>query len=49
MPKSKPKQPKVVILRVNQKPTLDELISRITPENRHPEMDWGLAVGKEIW
>ena len=28
-------------------PTLDELISRITPENLHPEIDWGPAVGKE--
>ena len=30
-------------------PTLDELIARITPENLHPETDWGLPVGKEIW
>ena len=30
-------------------PTLDELMSRITPENIHPETDWGPAVGREIW
>ena len=28
-------------------PTLEELVARITPENRHPETDWGKAVGKE--
>ncbi|MEO7634910.1 MAG: AbrB/MazE/SpoVT family DNA-binding domain-containing protein [Sphingomicrobium sp.] len=30
-------------------PTLEELLARITPENRHPETDWGPPVGKEIW
>ena len=30
-------------------PTLDELISRITPENRYDETDWGPPVGKEVW
>jgi antitoxin MazE len=30
-------------------PTLDELLARVTPENRHPETDWGAPVGKEIW
>ena len=29
--------------------TLDELIAGITPENIHPETDWGPPVGKEIW
>ncbi len=28
--------------------TLEELISGITPENRHGETDWGPDVGKEI-
>jgi antitoxin MazE len=28
---------------------LQALIDRITPENRHEEMDWGPPVGKEIW
>ena len=29
--------------------TLDDLLSQITPENIHPEIDWGKPVGKEIW
>jgi len=29
--------------------TLEELVSRITPKNRHPETDWGRPMGKEIW
>jgi addiction module HigA family antidote len=29
--------------------SLDEMLARITPENRHGEVDWGPAVGKEIW
>jgi antitoxin MazE len=30
-------------------PTLEELVSQITPENRRGEIDWGPAVGKEFW
>ena len=30
-------------------PTLDELLDGITPENLHPETDWGPPVGEEIW
>lgn len=29
--------------------TLDDLTSKITPENRHTEVDWGSSVGKEVW
>lgn len=29
--------------------TLKELVAGITNQNRHEEMDWGYAVGKEIW
>ena len=29
--------------------TLEELVARITPENRHDEWDTGPAVGAEIW
>ena len=29
--------------------TLDELIARITPENRHKETDWGPPVVGEAW
>jgi len=32
-----------------RKYTLEELVSKITPQNRHPEMDWGPPQGKEIW
>ncbi|MBG7607360.1 MAG: AbrB/MazE/SpoVT family DNA-binding domain-containing protein [Verrucomicrobia bacterium] len=30
-------------------PTLEELVSQITPENRHEETDWGTATGNEVW
>ena len=29
-------------------PTLEELVAKITPKNRHKEIDWGPDVGKEI-
>lgn len=32
-----------------EQPTLEELVARITDENRHPEVDWGQPVGKEEW
>jgi antitoxin MazE len=32
-----------------RKYTLQELVSKITPNNRHPETDWGKPMGKEIW
>jgi len=28
---------------------LDKLIDGITEENRHDEVDWGPAVGREFW
>ena len=28
---------------------LSDLVSRITPKNRHGETDWGKAMGKESW
>ena len=31
------------------RPTLKELVSRITPQNRHDEIDFGKPIGKEIW
>lgn len=30
-------------------PTLEELVARITPDNRHDETDWGPPVGREVW
>jgi antitoxin MazE len=29
--------------------SLDELLSKITPDNLHDEMDFGNSVGKEVW
>jgi antitoxin MazE len=29
--------------------TLDELVSKITPRNRHDETDWGKPMGHERW
>ena len=34
---------------VRLSPSLDEMIARITPENRHDPIDWGPPVGKEFW
>ncbi len=28
---------------------LEKLMEGVTPENIHPEVDWGPPVGKEIW
>ena len=30
-------------------PTLDELLSGLTPESLHGEIDWGPPVGRETW
>ena len=29
--------------------SLDELLDRVTEENKHDLLDWGPPVGKEIW
>jgi antitoxin MazE len=31
------------------KPTLQQLLSKVTKENLHHEIDYGPAVGKETW
>src|SRR5438132_11028545 len=31
-----------------RKYTLEQLLDRVTEENKHPAVDWGPAVGKEI-
>lgn len=31
-----------------KRPTLEELVARITPKNLHKEIDWGDPVGKEL-
>jgi antitoxin MazE len=28
---------------------LEDLVGRITEENRHSEIDWGGSVGNEVW
>lgn len=33
----------------NRKYSLEELVAKITDENRHEEVDFGPPVGKEIW
>jgi antitoxin MazE len=39
-----------ILLRPNPKEyTLQELVSRITPENTHQETNWGHALGREAW
>lgn len=37
----------IVIAPAHRKYTIEELVEGITPENRHPETDWGPPVGKE--
>jgi antitoxin MazE len=39
----------VVMRPARRKYRLEELVSRITPRNRHDETDWGGPVGEEIW
>lgn len=37
------------IKRKTNTPTLEELVSKITKDNRHPLVNWGSPVGKEVW
>jgi antitoxin MazE len=39
----------IILTPAPKKINLEELISRITPENTHLEIDFGDRVGKEIW
>jgi antitoxin MazE len=32
-----------------KKPSLAELVTKITPQNCHKTVDWGEPVGKEVW
>jgi len=32
-----------------EKPTLNDLLAKVTPENIHAEIDWGKPRGKEEW
>lgn len=31
------------------RPTLSDLVARITPKNLHHELDWGKPIGREVW
>ena len=33
----------------DNQPTLKDLVAKITPENRHHEIEWGSPQGNEIW
>lgn len=37
------------VKRTHAKPSLQEMVDAITPENLHDETDWGPVVGKEVW
>jgi antitoxin MazE len=39
----------VTVLIPRPRYTLEELVAGITPENQHPEVDWGPPVGSEEW
>ncbi|MEK7117533.1 MAG: AbrB/MazE/SpoVT family DNA-binding domain-containing protein [Patescibacteria group bacterium] len=39
----------IVITAYSKKEILDDLISKITPENRYDELYWGPPVGNEVW
>lgn len=38
----------LLIKPIVKKPTLEDLLSKITPENRHNEFDWGESEGNEF-
>lgn len=40
---------KVAKPRKRRRYDLENLINGITEQNRHPEVDWGPAVGGEVW
>jgi antitoxin MazE len=39
----------IVLRSARRRYELSELVSRITPRNRHGETDWGKPRGKESW
>jgi antitoxin MazE len=38
-----------LIIESVRRPTLDELLAEVTPDNTHDETDWGGPVGNEVW
>ena len=45
----KVESPGNVAIKAVEKPSLEELVERITPENVHKEISWGKPVGNEAW
>lgn len=43
------KERRIVIEPVRQEYELDELLEKVTSENQHKPVDFGVPVGKEIW
>lgn len=41
--------PGIIVIKAVERPTLDQLLEKITPENVHKEIDWGKPVGNEAW
>lgn len=39
----------IVAKSIKGEPSLDELVARITPENKHEAVDWGKPQGREVW
>lgn len=39
----------IILKPMKSKPSLEELVSKITEENRHAEIDFGKPVGNELW
>ena len=40
---------KLIVQAAWRRPSLDELLAKVTPENIHPETNWGPPQGKEVW
>jgi len=44
------KEDRIIIKQVSgKKETLQDVVRKITPLNRHKEVSWGKPVGNEIW
>ena len=39
----------LVVRAARIQPTLEDLVSAITPQNRHHETEWGKPRGNEVW
>ncbi len=39
----------IVAKPVKKRPSLKELLAKISPENVHEEVDWGKPRGREVW